>query len=169
MQRITKADLQRQADRLNKLTGSPLEHFAPYRGSCRMRRLSFNVGHYRIDYAYGGVELERIANEGGGVTTPLNTGHIPKRELYNLLGAFIRGIELGQQAAPPVHIVAAAPHCPNGNPRRVSVKIAGDRVVDTNDHGYSGPPKHYGPEALRVAVSATQYKGLLAMTEGGAA
>jgi len=93
MQRITKADLHRQADHLNRLTGSPAEMHRPERRADGS--LSANPGHYYIDHAYGGVELERICSDGHGSTTPLNTGHIPKRELHGLLRAFIRGIEAG--------------------------------------------------------------------------
>jgi len=46
-----------------------------------------------LSHAYGGVCLHRMYNEGGGVTSPLSTGHIPKRELLGLLHAFINGIE----------------------------------------------------------------------------
>ena len=53
-----------------------------------------NVGAFTLSHAYGGVELHRISNASGGVSTPLgSTGHVPKRELYGLMHAFLRGIE----------------------------------------------------------------------------
>ena len=162
MERMTKKRRQTRIDTLNSMTGQPMEPYAPVRREDG--GLMSNTGHYQIDYAYGGAELEQVTNECGGVSTPLNTGHITKRQLYDLLRAMIEGIRIGQQTARPVHIVAAAPHDRNGNPRRVSVQVSGDRVVDTNDHGYSGPPRDYGPEALRVSVSATEYKGLLSLS-----
>jgi hypothetical protein len=38
--------------------------------------------------------LHRHVNEGGGVNCPLVHGHVPKRELYNLMQAFIKGLEV---------------------------------------------------------------------------
>jgi hypothetical protein len=35
-------------------------------------------------------------NESGGVTTPLNTGHIPKKDLYYQLRAFLAGLDTSQ-------------------------------------------------------------------------
>ena len=42
------------------------------------------------------MELQRIFNEGGAVSTPLNTGHVPKRELAALIDAYTKGIESEQ-------------------------------------------------------------------------
>ena len=72
-------------DRINRITGSPS---APYIDG------KAQVGNYHISHAYGGVALHRMYNEGGGVTSPLSTGHIPKRELAALMYAFINGIEV---------------------------------------------------------------------------
>lgn len=52
-----------------------------------------NIGHYTISHAYGGVCLHRVVNEGGGVSTPIISYHAPKRELYNAMQAFIKGLE----------------------------------------------------------------------------
>ena len=52
-----------------------------------------NVGNYHLSQAYGGACLHETANEGGGVRDIFSSGHIPKRELYNRLCAFIQGIE----------------------------------------------------------------------------
>lgn len=87
-QRITEKHLQAMVNRLNKLTNSPTEY---------MTNGKINVGYYHIDYAYGGVQLVRTMNEGGGVTCPLSNGHMPKRELYDQIWAFIRGIELAKE------------------------------------------------------------------------
>lgn len=160
MNRITKKQLETRIDTLNSMTGQPMEPYAPV---CRKDGgLMSNAGHYHLNWAYGGVGVDQMCSGGGARDIlPLGT----KRETYERLGSMIEGIRIGQKTAPPVHIVAAAPHDRNGNPRRVSVQVSGDRVVDTNDHGYSGPPRDYGPEALRVSVSATEYKGLLSLSE----
>jgi hypothetical protein len=84
MNRVTEKQLQAVVDRLNRITGSPLE---PYVGR------EAQIGNYHLSHAYGGVCLHRMYNEGGGVTSPLSTGHISKRELLGLLHAFINGIE----------------------------------------------------------------------------
>jgi len=49
-----------------------------------------------LDYAYGGVELCQMVTVGGGVTCPLGSGHVSKRELANKLWAFIAGLESKQ-------------------------------------------------------------------------
>ncbi len=84
MNRVTEKQLQSVVDRLNHITGSPLE---PYVGR------EAQIGNYHLSHAYGGVCLHRMYNEGGGVTSPLSTGHISKRELLGLLHAYINGIE----------------------------------------------------------------------------
>jgi hypothetical protein len=55
--------------------------------------LSSNVGNYHISQAYGGYCLYRVSNTGGGVSSPLSTGHIPARDLINLMYAYIQGLE----------------------------------------------------------------------------
>ena len=87
--RVTKEMLENKVDQLNMLTGSPRKYFSTD------GKYIINIGHFCISGAYGGYELQRVYNEGGGVTTPLNTGHIPKKELYNLISAFIDGYAYG--------------------------------------------------------------------------
>ena len=91
--RITIANLESVVDRINRLTGSPA---TPWRREGDRNRA--NIGNYHLSHAYGGVSLHRMANESGGVTTPLGSGHVPKRELYEQLHAFVRGIEAAQEA-----------------------------------------------------------------------
>lgn len=52
------------------------------------------VGDFYIDGAYGGVALYRVVTVSGGVSDVFGAGHIPKRDLYNRLQAFIRGMEM---------------------------------------------------------------------------
>ena len=84
MNRITDKYLDAIVDRLNRITGSPA---APYIDG------KAQIGNYHISHAYGGVCLHRMHNEVGGVSSPLSTGHIPKRELAGLMHAFIAGME----------------------------------------------------------------------------
>lgn len=87
--RITDKDLEAVVARINRITNSPL---APYSKGENGHNKA-NIGNYHLSYAYGGVSLHRMNNEAGGVTTPINSGHVTKRELYNLMQAYINGLE----------------------------------------------------------------------------
>lgn len=87
--RITAKQLELLVDHLNEITGSPAAPWTRQEDGS----LTANVGNYHISYAYGGVCLHRMMNDAGGVTTPLSYGHVPKRELYDQLRAFIIGLE----------------------------------------------------------------------------
>ena len=96
MDRITERDLKGLEDRLNRLTNSPLTYSSErpdgeiVHGSSRV----INIGHYHFSHAYGGVCLHRTSNSSGGVNTVLSGGHVPKRQAYNEVLAFIRGLEV---------------------------------------------------------------------------
>ena len=86
--RITQKDLEYQVETINRITNSPDKPYDMSReGSGRA-----NIGHYHLSYAYGGVNLHRMVNDGGGITTPLGGGYWTKRELYQKLNAFIAGL-----------------------------------------------------------------------------
>lgn len=89
MKRITEKDLECVVNRLNRITNSPLE---PYAKSPIGNHIKAQIGNYHLSWAHGGVTLHRMHNEHGGVTTPLNCGHVSKRELYNLMQAYISGL-----------------------------------------------------------------------------
>jgi hypothetical protein len=95
MKRITESDLQAVVDRLNRITGSPMNAWE--KGPDGKHRAC--IGNYHLSFAYGGVSLHRHVNEGGGITEPLRTGHISKRELYNLMQAYIYGLTDLQKVA----------------------------------------------------------------------
>ena len=95
MNRITETHLQAIVDRLNRMTGNPLEPYTKGDDG----RYHANIGNYHLSHAYGGVSLHRMVNDGGGVSEPLRTGHISKRELSERLYAFIYGIEEGLELA----------------------------------------------------------------------
>lgn len=92
MNRITDKHLQAKIDWLNKITSSPAAPYAKV-GDKHVAQ----IGCYHLSHAYGGVCLHRMHNESGGVSSPLSTGHITKRELAGLLDAFIKGITLQQK------------------------------------------------------------------------
>lgn len=86
MERITRKDLECLTTIINETLKTPLAAYTEttkgYKG---------NIGHYRLDYAYGGVRLVQIVTEGGGIKI-INTGFTSKRELYNWMTAFLDGI-----------------------------------------------------------------------------
>jgi hypothetical protein len=89
MKRITINTLKQNAAMLNRITNSPAEAYSKGEDG----RNKANVGNYHISQAYGGFCLHRMANEGGGITDVLYCGHIPARELHNLIWAYVRGLE----------------------------------------------------------------------------
>ena len=91
-QRITEAMLEARIKYLNKITNSPADPYTFADGRNRA-----NVGNFHLSHAYGGVCVHRIANESGGVNTPIIYGHVTKRECYNALNTYISGIEFAMQ------------------------------------------------------------------------
>ncbi len=89
MNRVTLTHLAGLINRLNRVTGSPL---APYSRD-ESGNLRANVGCYHLSRAYGGFALHRMHNEAGAVSEPFYTGHIPARDLYNRIHAYLMGIE----------------------------------------------------------------------------
>ena len=74
-------------DQINVATDSPA---TPYTRTGD--NLTANIGNYHLSQAYGGACVHRMATDGGGVTTPIFPGHIPKREAEIAIRAFLRGI-----------------------------------------------------------------------------
>jgi hypothetical protein len=89
--RITTAQLETLIARLNRITGSPETPWTRVDG-----RNVANIGNYHLSGAYGGVCVRRMVNTSGGATTPIVACHVPKRELFDLLHAYIRGIEFAK-------------------------------------------------------------------------
>lgn len=90
MDRITERDLQAVCDRINvAVNGAKLAAYSRDDDG----RLTANIGAYVLDGAYGGWELHRMATAGGGVSDVFFCGHVPKRELYGRMQAFLRGLE----------------------------------------------------------------------------
>ena len=92
MDRITNKQLESLVSYLNKITNSPDKSYSIGEDGL----YHANPGCYCLDGAYGGVNLNRICNDGGGVNTPLGGGFYTKKELYNKISAFIKGIEEGK-------------------------------------------------------------------------
>jgi len=84
MKRITIKQLEQLCDYLNELTGNPAKPWNDGRAS---------IGNFHLSQAYGGVCLHQHVNPSGGITTPLIHGHVSKRELFDLMHAFIKGLQ----------------------------------------------------------------------------
>ena len=87
MDRITQKDLEAVVARINAVTNSPMTQYAKIDD-----KYVGQIGNYHLSYAYGGVSLHRMVNEGGGISDVFRSGHMPKRELYERMHAFISGI-----------------------------------------------------------------------------
>ena len=89
MDRITNRDLDRLVNFINKATGSPMTPYGPRENPTD--GLTANIGNYHIDSAYGGVQLVRMDNDGGGISTVSTNGYGTKRELHSWMIAFLAG------------------------------------------------------------------------------
>jgi len=86
--RITGKQLEALATWLNEITKSPTETWTRDKSG----KLSSNIGNYSIGGSYGGVALERIVNKFGAVENVFGGGVSTKRELFNLMHAYKRGL-----------------------------------------------------------------------------
>jgi hypothetical protein len=96
MNRITEKQLQIVVDRINTVTNSPLASWEQVTESSGRVRNVAQIGNYHLDWAYGGVMLCQMMNAGGGIVTV--TGRGTKRECYDQMQAFLRGIETTKAA-----------------------------------------------------------------------
>jgi hypothetical protein len=94
MTRITVTQLQAVIDRINRETDSPMQPYAPDADG----RQRAQIGNYHLSRAYGGFALHRMVTDGGGVSSPLHTGHIPARDLLNRMHAYLAGIDAARRA-----------------------------------------------------------------------
>lgn len=87
MDRIRQNQLEWLVNQINTKTKSPIAAYTKAKG-----KFTANIGNYHLDYAYSGVKLVRMCNEGGGITDISRTGYGTKRELYNWMQAFLAGM-----------------------------------------------------------------------------
>jgi hypothetical protein len=76
---ITEARLREMVQIINDQAKAPTE---PYANGVAQ------IGNYHLSYAYGGVALHRMSNSSGAVYDVFNRGHVPKRELHDLMYSF---------------------------------------------------------------------------------
>ena len=89
MDKIKISDIERKLAYPNELTGNPVE---PWKKNGEPGNRA-NVGNYHLSQAYGGFGINRMSNGAGGCHDPIFCGHRTKRECYNLLCSYVRGIE----------------------------------------------------------------------------
>ena len=82
--------LESLVERINRMTDSPSTSWTKNKDG----KLASNIGNFHISGAYGGVSLHRMENESGGVSDVFLCGHVPKRQLDDMMCAFIKGLEL---------------------------------------------------------------------------
>lgn len=88
MNRITRKMLESRVETINSILNC---NPAPYtRGEDGT--LTANVGTFYLSGAYGGFCVQRMANDSGGVSMPIWNGHIPARDAYERISAFIAGL-----------------------------------------------------------------------------
>ena len=105
-ERVTNSDLEAVCRRINRIVNQTDDH-AVWESNpdwntetgTASNAVRARVGIYYIDGAYGGVALYRVTSESGGVTDVFNVGHVPKRELRNLMFAYIEGLDTGMRTA----------------------------------------------------------------------
>jgi len=86
--RITQKDLENLVNRINEATKSPNTSWTKNADG----KMKANIDNYHLSYAYGGVALHRMTNDGGGVDDVFRCGHVTKRELYSKLDAYLLGL-----------------------------------------------------------------------------
>jgi hypothetical protein len=86
--RVTEKDLQAAVDRINQITGKDLKPYSKKEDGS----FSPNPGVYHLDSAYGGWSLVQMMETGTGVRSIIS-GFRPKRELYDMIHAFISGLD----------------------------------------------------------------------------
>ena len=91
MNRITKKQLQSRIDTINSLLKRPTSPYSQVDG-----KLVANIGNFSLSQAYGGFGVHLMANESGGVSTPIWYGHIPARDAYERISAFIAGLQFSK-------------------------------------------------------------------------
>ena len=86
--RITIKDLEGAVDRLNRVSGTPETPYTKTKDG----KYKPNPGNFHLSGAYGGYQVMQMC-ESGGASCPIGAGHVPKRECYETLHAFIKGVE----------------------------------------------------------------------------
>jgi hypothetical protein len=87
MTRITKKQLQARIETINSILGMPETPFTVHEDGTR----TVNEGVFILTQAYGGYGVGKMSEEGGTWSVVWN-GHIPARDAYERISAFIAGL-----------------------------------------------------------------------------
>ena len=92
MDRISKQDLENVVSRINSIMKTPQQPYELQLATADSpSKYVAQIGCFHLSGAYGGYALHEMVNEGGGIRDIFG-GHMPKRELYERMHAFIRGL-----------------------------------------------------------------------------
>jgi len=84
-ERISERDLEAVCRRINRMTGN--------------EEAAYNTaGAFYIDGDYGGWDLYRYTGDHGSVDDVFRCGHVPARDLYNRMQAFLDGMAVTEDA-----------------------------------------------------------------------
>ncbi len=89
--RVKQADIEHQIERLNNAIGVPNELSTKQPDGTFKR----NPKVFYLAMAYGGYKLEQQCATGSGCRDVLNTGYTTKRELYQAIDCYMRGMDDG--------------------------------------------------------------------------
>jgi hypothetical protein len=89
MNRITRKTLESRIETLNSILGNNPNPYTRQDDG----KLVANIGTLYLSQAYGGYCVNRMCNESGGCSSPIWDGHIPTRDAYELICAFMRGLD----------------------------------------------------------------------------
>ena len=99
MDRITMRDLEATVRRINTICGTPQQPYELVLATDdKPSRYEPQARCYHLSGAYGGYSLQQMCDTGSGVRSIIE-GYRPKRELYELMHAYIRGMESSRKAA----------------------------------------------------------------------
>jgi hypothetical protein len=92
-QRVTDSMLEARIKRLNEVLGLPVEPYTMVDG-----KYQSNPGNLHLDYAYGGVQVYQMSNEGGGVNHPggIHSGYVTKRECLQFIDGMLSAANIAK-------------------------------------------------------------------------
>ena len=88
MERITRKQLDFLCERINNAKKTPAKPYERIDGS-----LVGQIGNFHLSGANGGVSLHQTMTEGGGVRDVFSCGHVTKRDLYQMMRAYLAACE----------------------------------------------------------------------------
>ena len=95
--KISLKQLNGAIDHLNNIASTPTEPYSKGKDG----KYKPNANCYHLDGAYGGWQLAQMSSKEGctGISHPLNTGYISKRECFDSIHHFISGMLVAQEKA----------------------------------------------------------------------